>query len=399
MISVYSNANIVIAANHANNSSVGCFHTRPSRPEATITISKFSENNESEVAVRASVLPPRDEYGWRPGEFETESLSRRGWALQERVLAKRVLHYNAEKMYFECNHGIIGEDDSRVKHRLCSLQESEQSQLEGAGHKMWNHLVWTYGDRKFTKPTDKLPAMSGLAKLFEQRLGAKYVAGLWSDDFIEGLAWQGLASRRQFSELSGVYTGPSWSWANYDGIAATGVRERGFKDVAVVEDWSVELKTDMNPYGEVKNAWIRIRAPMTKLSPSPLEINDHEIRLRRAGMQPHPRMCTRYSDDENGTIVTLDHEDAKKSGEWRQWDLELLMLGGYPEKGEEGTEGEPSHTDESDGMGHCYCLVVLKADAEQGTERRKRVGWMFLSKEEARKVREDEDNWTTVTMV
>jgi hypothetical protein len=398
MINVYSNAHVVIAANHAKDASVGCFHARQPRPESTIMLSRFSEDVGNKFAVQAMLLLPGEEHGSMPRGFDLEPLSTRGWALQERVLAKRVLHYNTQKMYFECNHGIESEDGHRVEQRLCSLRESTHTELEGIDRKLWNRLLWTYGDRKLTKPTDKLPAMSGLAKLFEQRLRAKYVAGLWSNDLIEGLAWQGLGSKRQFSELSDTYTGPSWSWANYDGIAVTG-RERGFEDIAEIKDWSVEVKTDANPYGEVKDAWILIRAPMTKLRPSSLEINDHEVRLGRAGLQPHPRMCTRYSEDENGTIVVLDHRETEKSGEWRLRDLELLLLRAYPEKRIEGMDGKPNSSEQGDRFSHFYCLVVQKVDGNQDTERRRRVGWMFVGEDEGAKVRVSEENWATITLV
>jgi hypothetical protein len=395
MHNVYSNASIVIAANHANNTSVGCFHTRNSRPTAIMELSRFSDKGKKEARVQASLLFPGNEYQYSPGEFPSEPLSTRGWALQERILANRVLHYNTDQMYFECARGIVGEDGYYNKHRLCSLNVQKQPQPERANHETWNHLLRTYGNRKLTNPTDKLPAMSGFAKLFEQRLGAKYVAGLWSDDLIEGLAWQGLGSRRVFSESSTIYTGPSWSWASYDGIAATGGRERGFQNVAEIKDWSMEVKTDANPYGEVKDAWIRVRAPMTKLVSSPLEINDHEIRLGRAGLHPHPRMCTRYSDDENGTIAILDHEETEKLGTWRQWEMELLMLGGYPNKQDVNLTG----TKGSDELSPCYCLIVVKTADSLNMDRRKRVGWMFLYEDEAVKLRNEEDNWTTVEMV
>ena len=399
MANVYSNAHIVIMANHANNSSLGCFHVREPRPIATITLSRFCEGNENDVTVQGLLLFPNNEKLWKSGKFESEPLHRRGWALQEHVLAKRVLHYNTQQMYFECPHGIIGEDGCNFASTLPSLNVGEESQLEGANHQTWNSLLWAYGQRKLTKATDKMVAISGLAKLFAQQLGAEYVAGLWSDDLIEGLAWQGLGSGKQLSEASSEYIGPSWSWANYDGIAATGVRPKGFKDVAEIKDWHVKVKTDANPYGEVENAWIRIRAPMAKLEPSPIDENEHELRLRGAGLQPYPRMYTRYSDDKNGRVVCLDHRQVNDSGEWRQWDLEILMLGGYPKKCKDGTDGKRSGDKEGDILDSCYCIVVMKADDSNVTERMKRVGWMFLDADEAAKVRESEECWRTVTIV
>ena len=195
---------------------------------------------------------------WSPGSFESEPLTKRSWALQETCpLKSSAALQNTQKMYFECNNGIVSEDGACFEDRLCALHRRKESQVKEADHEAWNSLIWTYGDRKLSKPTDKLPALSGLARLFEQRLGAKYVAGLWSDDLIEGLAWQCLGSKKLLSGPRSGYTGPSWSWANYEGLAATGVRKFGFKDIAEIKDWHVEPKTNANPYGEVKEAWIR----------------------------------------------------------------------------------------------------------------------------------------------
>jgi hypothetical protein len=399
MINVYSNAHIVLAANHAKNNSVGCFHKRAHIPTATITLPSFGSGGDDEVTVQAMLLPPSDEHGSLPADFQNEPLTTRGWALQERVLARRVLHFNTRKMYFECDNGITGEDGSRVNERLCPLPGRKASKNDISEREIWNSILWRYGDRKFTKVTDKMPALSGLARLFEQRSDAKYVAGLWSDDLIEGLAWQCIGSRSLLSDEESTYMGPSWSWANYSGVAATGVRKRGFKDMAEIKDWHVEAKTDSNPYGEVKDAWIKIRAPMTTLSPSPIEINDHEVRLNRAGRQPHPRMCTPYSMEKNGNIVCLDREEAEASGEWRQWELEALMLGGYPKNVKERLFGEIGDNEEDDAVEHPYCLVVRKVDDDQGIWRMKRVGWMMLDTEEAAKVRECEESWRTVVLV
>lgn len=304
MVNVYANAHVVIAANHADNSSQGCFHNRQPRPVTRIVLFRFSENNFEDSTVQALLLFPGDEESWKQVEFLSEPLSRRAWALQEWVLAKRVLHYNTRQMYFECNEGIVGEDGCRFKDRLCDLggENEKLSMLEEAEREKWNFVLRAYGARKLTKATDKLPALSGLARLFAQCLGTEYVAGLWSDHLIRRLAWQGLGSGRILSQ---DYTGPTWSWANYDGITATDRRHHRFRNVAEIKEWYVKVKTDANPYGEVDNAWIRIRAPMMELKPSPTELSEHERRILRAGLQPDPRMCTQYSDDQNGTHIKL----------------------------------------------------------------------------------------------
>ncbi|KAH8684205.1 hypothetical protein BGZ60DRAFT_397018 [Tricladium varicosporioides] len=57
---------------------------------------------------RASKISPRNIYirrknvlGWT-GIFASAPLASRGWALQERLLSRRVLHYSKEEFFWEC---------------------------------------------------------------------------------------------------------------------------------------------------------------------------------------------------------------------------------------------------------------------------------------------------------
>ncbi|KAI5460959.1 heterokaryon incompatibility protein-domain-containing protein, partial [Mariannaea sp. PMI_226] len=189
MSAIYSGAFVVIAANHATDAEEGCFNTRGSRPSSLIDLPEMGQ-----------------------------PLSQRGWAFQERVLARRIIHYNTRQMYFECNHGIIAEDGRRFEHRWQDLSQVEEGTDSSQLIEIWEGLVYAYCERKFTNATDKLPAISGLARLLGARLGAQYVAGLWSDILIRGLTWHSFGERKAAS--IGEYTGPSWSWASYGGTAS-----------------------------------------------------------------------------------------------------------------------------------------------------------------------------------
>jgi hypothetical protein len=398
MTAVYSNAYLVIAANHARDGSEGCFHNRPVRPKSKVNLPNLGE-------IWTQLLYPRDETSLGTN-FEAEPLSGRGWALQERVLARRILHYNTRQIYLECNHGIMGEDGCSFEHRYgCNLSELHetkdpqnkkyQNSQFGPERSMWNRLLWSYGTRELTKATDKLPAISGLAKVFKSQFGTEYVAGLWSDALIEGLAWQGIGRRAPNSTTQ--YTGPSWSWASYDGIAATGLRGK-WKDVAKIEDWHVELQNEGNPFGEVKNAWIRIHGPMAELKPSEVETTDHENALKEIGRTPYPRLRTRHSKDEVGTVATLDHDDIRKERDWHGWDMQVLILCGKKGEDEKAEETIEQSAAKHDSFQFCYGLVVTQAGDSQGSKM-KRVGWMFLEGEEAEKVMEDKECWRSVTLV
>lgn len=397
MADVYSNAHIVIAANRSDDCNGGIFHGRTARPKEVFRLPGGADD------VHAMLLFQSDQQtSFSPTEFRGEPL--RAWALQERVLAKRVIHYNVRQIYFECDQGIFAEDGSHQKERHCRLSNSlspapkTPSPLgslpdEKADLHLWYSLVWSYGRRKLSKPTDKLPAISGLARLFHERFGGQYVAGLWSQAMIEGLAWQGLGERTPASRDQ--YVGPTWSWASYAGIGATGLNP-GWVDVAEVLDWHVDLKHEANPFGEVENAWVRIRGPVIQLRHSTLESNEHEARLRRAGMRPLPRVCTPFSESENGSIMKIDDADLKTTSEWKEWRIEVLLLGGYKEK-----RGQESHSaeDDADEAFDSFGGLVIKSAGDEQAGKMQRIGWLFLEGKEGFKIREDEKNWKTVTLV
>lgn len=393
IIDVYSRAHVVISADRAADKSMGLFHHRDVMQSTTVNLRSPSSTEGG--SVHATLLLPSNEQPVFDGEFSAEPLSERGWALQERVLARRSLHYCSDQMYFECNHGIIGEDGCYSNMRFCDINYAEEiaspiSFLYGRDHVLWHNLLRHYGRRKISRPADKLPAMGGLAKMFKKKFNAEYVAGLWSHALIDGLAWQSLGSRQPMD--SHGYVGPSWSWASYDGIAGGGLRDR-WNDSAEIIEYNVDLKNDADPFGEIKDAWIRLRAPLATLAASETDSTDHEARLAKAGMKPFPRVRTKYSDDEDGGVMLLDYESVRTSAEWREWDLRVLLLGWYEKESCEADEKQRCATDPT------FCLVVRPMS--NGTEEKhmNRVGWMVLSGDEARRLREDEASYETVKLV
>jgi hypothetical protein len=135
----------------------------------------------------AFLLPPDEAVPKFYLEFNDEPLTERAWALQERLMSQRILHYCKDQMYYECNQEFVSEDGFRETGRYCSSFEAIDS-VVGVGssgryfrspdHALWCNLLDAYGCRRLRKPLDKLPALSGLARIFESRFQASYVAGL-----------------------------------------------------------------------------------------------------------------------------------------------------------------------------------------------------------------------------
>ncbi|KAK7523485.1 heterokaryon incompatibility protein-domain-containing protein [Phyllosticta citriasiana] len=386
MKEIYSNAHLVIAANHANDKSVGCFHDRTHRPTSIVEHPGLGH-------VYAQMLFPAQERPWSLGD-ELEPLSQRGWALQERLLSRRTIHYNARQMCFECDHGIVGEDGSGSKSRYCDLRNPEPSSPL-SDFFLWNSIVRAFGRRKLSEETDRLPAMSGLASKFQARFRAQYVAGLWSHELIRGLAWQSLQGAKAPSQ----YTGPSWSWAGFDGCAAGITSQNDNVAVARVVDWHVELKEDANPFGEVKDACLLLHGPVVKLTQSKTKRTEDEIELESVGRTPYPRYCTKFSIEDEGSMVRLDYKTDLESRVWLDWEMHVVLLQGeLLHHEEQSARQDLTDSKKASSITLGTGLVIGKKNGGDG-EQYQRVGWMFLEGREATSLRDDEKSWRTVKLI
>ncbi|KAK7972559.1 hypothetical protein PG988_006693 [Apiospora saccharicola] len=408
MHDVYSNAYLTIAANRAKNPSKGCFHVRQPRPSCEIDLPGHASN------VHVEQLFITDELDWDHGQFLTEPLSKRGWALQERVLSQRILHYNSRQIYYECNHGIVGEDGCRQKRMFCppdmllgsNKDDKEHGHDRDTGSKdkentdemlsLWDALVWMYGERALTKSSDRLPATSGLSKLFEKHFRCAYVAGYWSNSLIQSLSWRALGYKK--TPVQGV--GQSWSWVSYGGIAGNH-SDTPRRSIARVLEWQVDLKNKHNPFGEVNSAWLRIHGPLIPLLSAKVDFTDNDLRRQKVGLQPCLQMRTPYRDDDEECLVEVefDYEEIAISGRWKELRLHLLVLHSSLPPDTSGSETKTDGQDPTDGFDvECRCLVAACTD-KQDTGRMKRVGLSWVYGPLVKMMLEDQTNRHEVILV
>ncbi|PSN60875.1 HET-domain-containing protein [Corynespora cassiicola Philippines] len=78
----------------------------------------------------------------------------------------------------------------------------------------WFEIVERYSKTELTFATDKLPAISGLARYIQSHTGKEYFSGIWEPTFHIGLVW---ASDRHLIKRTTSSRAPSWSWASVDG--------------------------------------------------------------------------------------------------------------------------------------------------------------------------------------
>ncbi|KAH6959432.1 heterokaryon incompatibility protein-domain-containing protein [Fusarium avenaceum] len=272
----YENSLLTIAATGASSSDDGLFLPRPAlrfEPES-IT---FRPEEDSSYTIRP-IIP-----SWHTEMYDAPLL-RRGWAVQERMISRRVLHFAKNMVLWECHDCRATELDTQGLRPIGP---------EGAGDLIpgfaaifrdirtggllsddfvseWYHFLTQYSHQNFSFVSDRLPALSGIASIIQHRTQQKYVAGMWESAIPEGLAWMTdhqfryntsnlLGSGRDESkEASSQVRLPSWCWAA-SRSSATFISSFQWASVLQVEAWKLESQ-GMNTSGQILRGRLTVRS-------------------------------------------------------------------------------------------------------------------------------------------
>ncbi|KAK1716825.1 heterokaryon incompatibility protein-domain-containing protein [Colletotrichum acutatum] len=258
MCAVYSGATLTLSADGSNSATQGLFQSNQ-------TLSALDYKTYYDPGADDLVYIKRPSHASLSGRASdmTQPIDQRGWTMQERLMSPRVLHFTSEEMVWECN--TLTECECRRESAMSTreLAPSGITTREGL-YEHWRHIVREYAKRSLAYETDKMPALRGLVEKFQrvmQDLVGKdtdikdeYLAGLWRNDLVEGLAWKPptpgdlegflkatnhrrilnigvdrdvdseawekiLAHRNRLEDWhqSGGYVAPTWSWAHLRG--------------------------------------------------------------------------------------------------------------------------------------------------------------------------------------
>jgi len=128
-------------------------------------------------------------------------------------------------------------------------------------------VVQQFSQTELTFSTDRLPALSGLATIFQRALNTRYLAGHWEDMLLETLSWEcwePSTARPTSCQPTNQYIAPSWSWAS----ANTRVRYLA-PPSQIVARFSQILYVDMIPAtsdltGAVRHCSLRLLGPLSE---------------------------------------------------------------------------------------------------------------------------------------
>lgn len=228
MAEVYSNSFCNLSADWGDETNGLFFERTPVfEPPCAIQMRWKSPNNFNEF-VR---LPPEGDlvYIVRRGDWindiRNSPLNRRGWVMQERLLAPRVLHFSPEQVSWECGQLFSWEkapwhyshqtplDDGLDWIGYDKIEWSMQRVNPGRPVN-WTRLVAEYTKCDLTKHSDRLVAFAGIAKR-QARVKGQYVAGLWAKSLPRALLWHTRRRNRSRAPTE-HYFAPTFSWAAAD---------------------------------------------------------------------------------------------------------------------------------------------------------------------------------------
>lgn len=242
----YGGSYLCVAATSSHNLDGGCIaHSKP------IEFSGRGRDNKPYTVFIRPEIPHIAHGNFDSVKDNSFPLLGRGWCYQERRLSPRVLHFTGYELFFECGETCVCEcgepGDRNASASWTKNKEAfyvEHSDIGAKEDPMqvkyeWFAHVCAYSELALTRETDKLPAISGLAKHClekNEKLGnqsGRYLAGLWENQLIDGLTWcvgkdlkshvkegnltrWGVTSNARSAESPRPknYLAPSWSWAS-----------------------------------------------------------------------------------------------------------------------------------------------------------------------------------------
>jgi hypothetical protein len=221
-------------------------------------------------------------------------VSRRAWALQEDILSPRLLILTTDMVRWECQGTKYAEDRPDDNYnipghlpdtpKIIILPEKAMRRLKGgpintypadsnAFGLLWSGIVQRFASRSITYETDRLPAISALARqLGKQAFGQRsppvqwrYLAGLWEQDIHAGLLWSTNGQATRYD----TYVAPSWSWASLDMTKKNNSKNETYVGLDIMYcNWDYRAKlvaaeietSDLDPFGQVSRGYLQLES-------------------------------------------------------------------------------------------------------------------------------------------
>ncbi|KAI9648625.1 hypothetical protein NHQ30_003263 [Ciborinia camelliae] len=145
-------------------------------------------------------------------------LYERAWTFQEEMLSPRSVTFTKNRIFYHCDSCIVSERGIQTMFSNYPHVKEAPLTKEDIYEGRWENMVESYFKRRLTKYEDRLPALSGIAHIYQLTWNDDYLAGIWKKYLPWQLCWYigGIDSQEVRKSPPG-YRAPSWSWAAIEG--------------------------------------------------------------------------------------------------------------------------------------------------------------------------------------
>jgi len=272
MAAIYQNAYLVIGADMSPNSFGGFLDVQSGG---------YNGDGWPIATINDNIIYARSEHKGNNNSkdghlLDSEPLSARAWTLQEQVLSSRMVHFASKEMIWECKSSLccecmqIDRMGRAISPPLSLRRLMDTSHSFPRKFRKWYSLIDHVAHRCLTKPEDRLPCLSGIARHFQDSGAGVYLAGLWREDLPMGLLWS--SGRPDRCSRAVPYRGPSWSWTSIDQISLPyalssvyAFPDNPFKKIYVKVIEATCIPAGKDPLGAVSGGYLRMAGPLLKL--------------------------------------------------------------------------------------------------------------------------------------
>lgn len=235
---IYRHSLFTIAASSAADSSIGFLRRRIG---TQWPVRDYRLSCDDDPGIEGDNILLKATLPWWGIAVESSVLFKRGWVLQERMLASRTLFWTEIGVFWECNelrgseykdkydeyegsptHLQLSElvKDIEDHEFLIKKREFEETPLCSKGS--WSILLEDFSAKTLTHMIDKLPAITGLGQELARLTGSEFEMGVFKHNLVQELAWVTgfkqeyigitvVTAEQQTVRVSGT---PSWCWAS-----------------------------------------------------------------------------------------------------------------------------------------------------------------------------------------
>ncbi|KAI9170603.1 HET-domain-containing protein [Paramyrothecium foliicola] len=217
MSEVFHGAALVLAPVTSPDTQEGCFLDSVAQPAY---YQYSTQEGEHSIELRVPVLKPN-----------LVPLSKRAWVLQETLLARRLVFFTDNQLYWQCRTCSQFEDgfirnnyDYQITNDSCIRPHTFGDSKRARDY--WWTWVGDYTSREFSYGSEWMAALAGLTHYFSEQTGLQPLLGLWNDELLGvDLGWslydrvghieENTGHHPHGFKLSELGSLPSWSWFRY----------------------------------------------------------------------------------------------------------------------------------------------------------------------------------------